>query len=140
MAGSGQFLGSVFEDHLRERQLLGMRNGYGYMFHTQAIGDRPRDSPQREGRFPAGLASDFDIYPAHTAPPARAERFHGRFFCGETSRVTLVFIAVLLAISDFRGSKQSPEDGVAAPLNRRLNPIYFSNVCSQSDNHNASGN
>ena len=90
-------------------------------------------SGQSQRRFASGLAHNFQVAPAHSAPPAGAEGLHTRFFGGEAPSISFEFVLKAFAVGNLLGSVEALQNGRAMPRERGFNAIDFRNVQTESD-------
>jgi len=127
-------LRSVSEkEHLRHRQRVGMCDGQqrGSNPHTIGAGRRAAVQPQLRR---SGQADHFDVLPEHAARMTGPQRFHGRFFRGESSCEMRNRIAAPGTISDLPIGEDTPQEAVAVPLEGRANAGNIGGVESESEN------
>jgi len=112
-----------------------MRDRKRNVFDTDARREFSGNAAKAQRRFPAGQICHLDVHPAHAARPACAERFHRRFFHGESPGVTLKWISVPLAIFDFEGRENPLDKAAAIALDGRLDPVDLRDVHAHPDDH-----
>jgi YfiH family protein len=115
-----------------------MRNAQRDPLHAKLCGDLLSRAIQRDGGPPADFPHHLEIHPAHSAPPARPQRLHGRFLGRESPGIPFVLILELLAVGALGGSVDAPEKGLAITLDGRLDARDFRNVHAETDNQGAS--
>src|SRR2546425_11576983 len=69
---------STFEDNLCQGFFRRVCDGHRDLLDAQSFRNFPRRAAQLERRFSGILPHDFNVLPAHAAPPARPEGLHGR--------------------------------------------------------------
>jgi purine-nucleoside/S-methyl-5'-thioadenosine phosphorylase / adenosine deaminase len=131
---------SSFEDDLRQCLFLGMRDAQGDVFHAKLLGDFLRFTGQLQRWPTAFFAPDFQVHPAHAAPPAGPQRFHSRFFCREASRVAFVLVLELFAVFPLFLRVDASQKGFPAALDRRSDALHFGNVYAHPNDQEASSN
>src|SRR5271170_1774647 len=121
---------SILEDYLRESQIAAVRDGERNILDPQFFGKLPRHALKAERWFSTRSVCHFDVAPAHTAGPARAQGFHGRLFRGESSGIAFELIFVALAIGNFCGCVEALQNRGAMPREGRGNAVDFRDVQS----------
>ncbi len=91
---------------------------------------------QVQGGTAAGFVGDLDLHPFHTAPPAGAEGLEGRLLGGKACGKALPLVCLAFAIGDLLRGEYPFEKAAAKTFGGLLNPVWFGNVNSGSDNHN----
>jgi len=86
---------------------FGVGNADGDALHSEVGGDFCGFAGEGDGGAAALFADYFEIHPADSTAPTRAEGFHGGFFGGETAGVAFELILEALAIFDFVGCEDA---------------------------------
>src|ERR1700720_1268670 len=91
---------SILEDDLRNRLFSGVRerqrNVSGAEFGSEFSGFAMKS----DDRAAPGLATHFDVAPAHAMIPSCAKSFHGRFLGSEARRITFHAVGLRLTVAD----------------------------------------
>src|SRR5260370_7045527 len=124
---------STLKNHLRQRLALRMRDAERHALHSNLLRYLRRLPCYRQRRPPAHFPHHFQVHPFHTAPPARSQRLHRRFFRREPSRIPFILILKPLAIFPFPRRIYPPQKHFPMPLNRPLNPLPPSNLPPHSN-------
>ncbi len=112
-----------------------MRDRKRNVFDANTRREFSGNAAEAQRRFPAGQIRHFDVHPAHPARPSCAERFHRRFFRGESPGVALKGVPVPLAIFDFKGRENPLDKAAAIALDGRLDPVNLRDVHAHPDDH-----
>src|SRR5713226_8241054 len=89
-------------------------------------------------RRPAGgEVNYFEVFPANTAPPAGADRFHSGLLGGKTRRIALVAVCFPLHIGDLGGSINSIQEAVPITFDRCTDAVHLRQVDAGSHNHSS---
>jgi len=125
----------IFENHLRDGLLRGVRKRQCGVLDAQLPGKLSGFTMKGDSRTTAGLANNFAIPPAHAVAPTRAQSLHRRFFRREARGVALDAVCLGVAIADFARRKDSLQKPVAKARNRLPDAWDLRNVNACADDH-----
>ena len=83
----------------------------------------------------AGLATHFNVAPAHAMIPAGAQCFHAGFLRGETSGVAFNAVCLGVAILNLAVGENTPDETLSKTGDGLRNARHFRNVDTSSDDH-----
>src|SRR5579862_8685276 len=90
---------------------------------------------ENQFRLAAWLVHHLYVQPPHPRPPAGSQRLERGFLGGEPGRVTLRPILELVAISDFRRSKNLLRESLTVPLETLLDAGSLCDIHPGSTDH-----
>src|SRR5579863_3336001 len=108
----------TFQNHLRDRLLLRVRDRKRRMFHSEPRRNLARLPVKIHRRTPTRQACALAIPPANPVAPTRAQSLHRRFFRREARRVALHPVRLGIAITNFSLGINAPQKSIAKAFNR----------------------
>src|ERR1700677_605946 len=126
---------STFQNYVSQRLLRGVGDRECDIFCAELGCDGRGFTVKLNGRTLPFRAHDFDVAPADSATPTRAQCFHPRFFGGEAGGVTFEASRFSFAISNFAVGENAPKKTFAEAFNAFADARDFGNIDSSANDH-----
>ncbi len=113
-----------------------MCDGHERSTYQHAVGAACGATMELQARR-SSAADDLDVFPEHAARVARAERFHRRFFCGESAREMGGRVSPLGTIGNLAGGEHPSQEAFAVSFEHRCDAWDVGGVETNTENVHA---
>src|ERR1019366_209813 len=125
----------VFQNDVSQGLLGSVSDGERDVFRAEFSGDGCGLAVELNGRTLAFWAHNFDIAPADTVTPSRAQGFHSGFLGGETRGIAFKPGGFSFAVTNFTFGEDAMKKAVTEALDAFADAGNFGDVHSGAENH-----